>query len=91
MTYPKEWFIHRLFIIPAVISTVLFLIIIPLIGALRNYILYHYFTIELLFMDLPYLILYAWIPGFIILIPLTALGLFLYLKITRKRKNSVDR
>jgi len=90
MPYNKKWFIRRLFIIPAVISTALFLIIIPSIGALRNYVLYHYFTVELLFMDFPYLILHAWIPGFIILIPLTALGLFLYLKITRKRKNSIN-
>jgi len=54
-------------------------------SALRNLALYNYFPLDSLFSDVPYLILYGFIPIFLALIPFTGLGLWIYLKV-RKRK-----
>jgi hypothetical protein len=81
----RNWFLVRLFVIPAIISLALCLIVLPLFSALRNLALYNYFPLDTFWADVPYLLLFGFGPVFVALIPITALGLWIYLKVRKNR------
>jgi hypothetical protein len=82
----KKWLLARLFMIPTAISFFVCFIIIPLVSAFRNLFLYNYFPWDTFWADAPYLLIFGFLPLFLVLMLFTALGLWGYLKYKKRGK-----
>jgi hypothetical protein len=79
----KRWPLALLLIIPAAVSLFTCFVILPLVSALRNLALYNYFSWESFWVDAPYLLVFGFLPLFLVLTLLTALGWGIYLKLKK--------
>ena len=80
----KKWFLLRLMLIPAIGSILVCFIILPAIGVIRNVVLYNWFSLDNYLPEIPFILVYGFIPVYLILLPFTALGLYLYAKLTKR-------
>jgi hypothetical protein len=77
-----------LFATPAIVASIVCFVIIPVIGVIRNVILYNYFSFSSYPADALALLLYGWAPVYGITLPITALALYLYFKLGKKTLKS---
>jgi hypothetical protein len=78
-----KWTLPLLFIIPAAVSLFICFVILPLASALRNLVLYNYFSWDNFWVDAPYLLVFGFLPLFIVLTLFTALGRWIYFKLKK--------
>jgi hypothetical protein len=73
-----------LLVIPAIGSSLVCFVLLPFYGIIRNYLLYNYFSLSTYWDDAAAAGRYGWAPVYLILLPVTALGLYLYLRLKRR-------
>ena len=80
----RRWFLIRLFVIPAIGSSLICFLFVPFYGVIRNYLLYNYFSLDTYPEDVATIAIYGWIPVYLILLPVTALGLYLFIRFKKR-------
>ena len=71
-------------LIPAIGSCLVCFLVLPAIGVIRNVVLYNWFSLDNYLPEIPFILVYGFIPLYLIQLPFTVLGLYLYVKLTQR-------